>query len=225
MRSTRSSTASCFDPVAAQLINLFPLPNVPGSRLLQQQLHLERHPQQRRRSVRHPRRPSAGGREQSVRALQLPEHQSRRAAAARRSGGLGRLRQRHPEPRPECGGRLVARCRRRTSFNELRVGYNKVRSDVDPPGVWHRRQRAVRHQGRAEGSALLRRPAAHADRALRAPRRTVLPPAVPGLAGAAGGQQPDLAEGQPRAEVRRRVPARLAELHRPAIAQRRAELP
>ena len=36
-------------------------------------------------------------------------------------------------------------------------------------------------------------------------------------------EQPDLAEGQPRAEVRRRVPARPAALHRPAIAQRRAE--
>ena len=93
----------------------------------------------------------------------------------------------------------------------------------DPPGIRHRFEHGVRHQGRAEGSAFLRRPAAHADRALRAARRTVLPPAVPEFAGAADRGQPVVAEGQPRAEVRRRVPPRHAALHRSAIAQRRAE--
>ena len=38
--------------------------------------------------------------------------------------------------------------------------------------------------------------------------RTVLPPAVPGIPGCFSSPTPDVAEGQPRHEVRRRVPAR-----------------
>jgi hypothetical protein len=46
-------------------------------RILQQQLHLERHPEQRRGPVRHPHRSQPVRRQRSpVRALQLPEHRS-----------------------------------------------------------------------------------------------------------------------------------------------------
>ncbi len=62
-----------------------------------------------------------------------------------------------------------------------------------PSRVRHRLERAVRHQGRAERSAFLRRPAAHADRALRAPRRTVLPAAVPEVAGLPVRREPHVA--------------------------------
>ena len=109
-------------------------------------------------------------------------------------------------------------------FNELRGSFNTVRSDVIHPafGIDANPQygiKGVPNDPRFYGGL------PHiADRARAAHRRTVLPPAVPGLAGVPARQQPDVAEGQPRDEVRRRVPPRQPELHRPALAQRRAQL-
>ena len=58
-------------------------------RLLQQQLHLQRRPQQRHRPVRRARRPHAVDEGHHLRALQLPGDQPQRAAGVRGSGAVG----------------------------------------------------------------------------------------------------------------------------------------
>ncbi len=204
-----------------------PRPALPAAqrarrRLLQQQLHLQRPPRERHQPVRPAPRPQRRRRpRQPVRALQLPADRPGRAADPERPGGLGRFRQRLPDPRSERRRRLVARLRRqRVQRVPRRLQPGPLRRRASR--VRHRRERRVRHHRRAQGRPVLRRAAAHADHPLRAARRAVLPAAVPDLAGVPVRREPDLDQGHARDEVRRRAPSRSRDLHRPAVVERRA---
>ena len=196
-------------------------------RLLQQQLHLQRHPRPTTSTsstcgVDHN---AGGGSDTVLRALQLS---SRPTASSRRCSNdpvaSGDFASDYPHPRPERRRRLVAHLRQRAVQRvPRRLQPRPLRHGA--PGVRHRRQRRVRHQRRAEGSALLRRPAAHADR--RASRGIGGPFFRPQFQTSQVFQFAEnltWTKGSALDEVRRRAPARPGRLHRPALAERRAEL-
>ena len=187
---------SCIDPVAARLVKLYPAAQRARRRLLQQQLHLQRHPQQRHQPVR--RAASTTTSAPAATTCSCATASSRPTASSRRCSNdpvaSGDFASNYLIRGQNAVGRLVARLRRRAVQRvPRRLQPRALRRGA--PGVRHRLERRVRHQRRAQGPALLRRAAAHADRALRAARRAVLPAAVPDLAGVPVRREPHLDQG------------------------------
>ena len=223
--ATRRVNASCIDPVAAQArprsirCPTCPAPassTTTSSRTASSTTTSTSSTLRRRPHLRH-------GQRQHLRALQLPADRSRRAAAAR---AIRWPRATSPATIFIRGQNAVGGWSRvfgSALFSEFRFGYNRVRSDSVHPAFGIDAERAVRHQRRAEGSALLRRPAAHADRA-----------ASRASAGRSSGRssRPRRCSSSPRTSpgprarhtfkfgVERRRDLR--HLHRPALAERRA---
>ena len=174
-----------------------PQPNVPGAGFFNNNFISNGILEQRHQPVRRARRPQRrrGPRQPASSRYSFQQTDRVEPPLLERSGGLGRLRQQLPDPRPE-RRRPAGRASSAASvFSEFRAGYNRVRSDAVHPAFGIDSNARVRHHRRAQRPALLRRAAAHADRALRAPRRAVLPAAVPDLAGVPVRREPHLDQG------------------------------
>ena len=178
---------SCFDPVAAKLIGLFPMPNVPGTGFFNNNFIsngiLNNDVDQF--DIRIDHNPSAGSDHLFARysfqntdrheppLLDDPVASGDFASDILNRGQSAVVGWSRPARMSQRAARLV---------QQGSLGR-------DSPGIRDRLEHAIRHQGRAKGSAILRRAAAHADRALRAAGRPILPPAVPELAGGAAGRR------------------------------------
>ena len=197
-----------------------------GRRILQQQLHLERHPQQRHRPVRRPRRPHAARRQRSDLLA---------ATASRTPIGTSRRSSNDPVASGDFasdifnrGQNLVGGWSRvfgASMFNEFRFGWNKVRSDSIHPafGIDANAQygiRGVPNDPRFYGG-LPHMPIARFAR-LGGP---FFRPQFQWSQVFQFADNLTVEHGPPRDEVRHRAPARPGHLHRRPVAQRRAELP
>ena len=164
----RRINPSCIDPVAARLLQLYPLPNVPGAGFFNNNFisNGALNNDINQFDVRARSQPVAA--RQRVRALQLlsrptasepPVLDDPVASGDFSSNYLIRGQN-------AVGG--WSRIFGSSLFSEFRVRLQPRAVRRRAPVVRHRLERAVRHQGRAQRPALLRRPAAHAD--LRASR-------------------------------------------------------
>ena len=159
---------------------------------------------------------------QPLRALQLPADRSGRAADAERPGGLGRLRQRLPDPRPERRRRLVAHlrieassassaspttasaptpCTRRSASTRTRE-YGIIGVPKDPRFYGGLPHMPIARFARLGGPFF--RPQYQTSQVFQFAENLTW------------------TKGTPRDEVRRRAAARPGDLHRPALAERRA---
>ena len=221
--AARRVAASCIDPVAAKLIQLYPQPNVPGAGFFnnnfisngilvndinQFDVRLDHHLGSGRDnffgrySFQQTDRSEPPILDDPVASGDFASDYIIRGQNA--AGGWSRI----------FGSSL---------FSEFRVGYNRVRSDAVHPafGIDSNAEYGIigvpkdpRFYGGLPHMPIAR---------LRAAGRAVLPAAVPDLAGVPVRREPHLDHGHPLDEVRHRAPARPRALHRPALPERRAE--